>query len=66
VAEVALHLRCQVGTGALAVEVNDADIAQLRRSSNQRIEQDRWRRGGAVKIDLVPGADAGDRLLGAD
>jgi hypothetical protein len=66
VPEVAGHLRCKVRTGALAVEVDDADIAQLRRSSNQRIEQDRWRRSGAVKVDLFPGADAGDRFLGAD
>ena len=40
VSEVAGHLGCQVGTRALAMQVNDADVAELRRALNKRIEQD--------------------------
>ena len=60
------HLRRQVRTGPLAMEVDDADIAELRRPSHERGEEDRRRRRGTVKVDLVTGADAGDRILGAD
>ena len=63
--EVPRHLRREVRPGPLAVEVDDADVAQLGRARDERVEQDRRRRRGAVEVELLAGADAGDGLRGA-
>jgi len=55
-----------MGTGPLAVEMDDADIVKLRRSGDERIEQDRRGRRGTMQVDLVTGADTGDSLSGTD
>jgi hypothetical protein len=48
--------------GAFRVEVDDADVVQLRGSIDQRLEQDRRGRGGAMEIDAVAGSDDGGGL----
>ena len=47
VPEDAAHLRREVRPRTLDVEMDDADVAQLRRARDQRVEQDRRRRRGA-------------------
>lgn len=64
VLEVAGHLGRQVWTRPFAMEVDDADITELRRPSDDRVQQHRGRRRGTVEVDLVSRLDAGDRLLG--
>ena len=63
VAEVWRHLGRKVRTGSLAMEVDDADLGQLRRPRHERVEQDGRRRGGALEIELLARPDAGDRLV---
>src|SRR6185369_11816707 len=62
VAEVARHGRREMGTRTLAVKVDDADVVQVGGALHERVEQDLWGRGGAVDIDLITAADAGDGL----
>ena len=64
-AEVARHLGRQVRPRSLDVEVDDADVAQLRGAIDQRLEHDRGRRRRAMDIELIAGGDPGDRFLGA-
>ena len=65
-AEVRRHLGRQVRPGPLAVEVDDADVAELRRPRDERVEEDRRRRRRALEVDLLAGRDAGDGLGGGD
>ena len=60
--EVAGHLRRQVRPRSLGVEVDDADVAQLRGAIDQRLEQDRRRRGRAVQVDALTGLDDAGRV----
>ena len=55
VAEVGRHLGRQVRAGALAVEVDHAHVAELRRPRHERVEEDRRRRRGALDVDLLAG-----------
>ena len=52
------------GPGSLRVEVDDRDVAQLRRPRDERVEQDLRGRGRALDVDLVAGPDPGDGFLG--
>ena len=60
--EVAGHLGRQVRPRALRVEVDDADVAQLLGAIDQRLEQDRRRRGRAVQVDALTGLDDAGRV----
>ena len=66
VPDVAGHLRSQVRPRTLDVQMHDADVGQVLRLRplDQRVEEDRRRRGGAVNIDLVTAADRRRGLLG--
>ena len=66
VAKVRRHVRGQVRTRPLDVEVDDADIVQLRRPRDECVEQHRWRGRGAMNVDLVARPDALDGLGGSD
>src|SRR6187551_1494403 len=48
------------------MEVNDADVAELARSSRERLQQLRRRCRAAMNEDLLAGADAGNCLIRAD
>ena len=48
------------------MEVDDTDVMEFRRSIDERIEQDGRGRRGTVEVDLIPGGDRIDGLLGAD
>ena len=61
-AEVPGHLRGEVRTGPLDVEMHHPDVVQLGSARHQRIEQHGRRRGRAVDVDLVAGAHGGDGL----
>ena len=37
--EMALHLRCEVRTGALRVEVDDRHVVEIGSAGNERVEQ---------------------------
>ena len=56
----------EVRTRTLDVEVDHADVLQLGGARDERVEQDRRRRGRAMEVDLLPGPDAGDGLGGGD
>ena len=64
VAEMAGHLGRKVWRGSLRVEVEDADVLELRSAFDQRVEQDRWGGRSTVDEELLPGADDGNRLSG--
>jgi hypothetical protein len=53
-------------SGTLAMEVDYADIVDLRGPFDQRLEEHFWRCGGAVEIDLVAAPDPGDGFGWAD
>ena len=55
--EVARHLGRQVRARALGVEVDDPDVAELRRPGDERLEQHRRRGRRAVDVDAIPGPD---------
>ena len=65
-AEGGRHLRLQVRGRSLDVEVDEADIAELARSSRERLQQHRRRCRAAMDEDLLAGADACNGLIGAD
>ena len=54
VAEIPRHRRREVRPRPLDVEVDDTDRLELRGTSDEGVEQDRWRRRRAVDVDLVP------------
>ena len=54
--------RC--GPGPFEVEVDDADVAQLRGARDERVEEDGGRRRRHLDVDLVPGLDPGDGFFG--
>src|SRR4051812_35673005 len=60
--EMPLHPRREVGTRPLDMQVDDRHVVELVGARHEGIEQDRWRRGRAVQIDLVAGVDGGRRL----
>ena len=66
VAEMRRHLGRQVRPGSLGVEVDHADVVQVRRPGHERVEQDRGHGRGALEVDLVARADVGDGLRGLD
>jgi GNAT superfamily N-acetyltransferase len=66
VAEVALHLRGEVRPGSLDMEMDDAHPLELRRASDERIEQHRRRGRSAVDVDLIARLDACDGPGSAD
>ena len=61
-AEVAGHLRGEVRTGPLDVEMHHPDVVQLGCTRHQGVEQHGRGRRRAVDVDLVAGAHGGDRL----
>ena len=56
--------RGEMRARSLAVQVDDADVSQLGRARDQGVEQHGGRRAGAVEVDRLAGADAGDGLVG--
>ena len=66
VPEVALHLRREVRTGTLGVEVDHGHVVEVGGAGNQRVEEHRRRRGRAMDVDAITGADDGDGFLGRD
>src|SRR3954465_13574927 len=60
--EMPLHLRREVGTRSLDVQMDDRHVVELVGARHQGIEQDGWGRGRAVQVDLVTGLDDGRRL----
>ena len=56
------HRRGEVRAWSLHVQVDHADVAQLGRPGDERVEQDGRDRGGGLDVELVPRADAGDGL----
>ena len=62
VAEVAGHLRREMGTRPLDVEVDDVHVPQLGGARHEGFEQGRRRSGRALDVDPVTGADTGDGL----
>ena len=60
--EMALHPGREVRPRALGVQVDDADVVQLRGPVDQRLEQDRRRGGRAMEVDAVAGSDDGGGL----
>ena len=65
-AEAGRHLRLQMRRRSLDVEVDEADVAELPRSSRERVQQHRRRCRAAMNEDLLAGADACNGLIGAD
>ena len=51
--EVGRHLRREMGAGALAMEVDDADGLELRRSRDERVEEHGWSGRRALEVQLV-------------
>ena len=66
VEEVAGHLGREVRSGALDVEVDDLDVLELGRARDECLEQHLGYRRGAMDVDLLAGAYAGDGLLGGN
>ena len=66
VSEVRRHLGREMGARSLAMEMDDPDVAQLRGSRDERIEQDRRRGRCPVQVDLLAGLDVGNGFLGSD
>ena len=64
--EVASHLGCQMRSRSLRVEVDDADVVQLGGAVDQRLEDDRWRRGRAMQVDALTGLDDAGRVARGD
>ncbi len=60
--EVARHLGRQVWPRSLGVQVDDADVVQLWSAIDQRLQQDRRRRGRTVQIDALTGLDDAGRV----
>ena len=65
VAEVAGHLGRQVRPRSFGVQVHDLDVPEVRGSCNECVKQHGRRRCGALEIDALAGADAGNGFLGA-
>ena len=61
-AEVSRHVRCQVRAGALRVEVDHPDVAELGGAGHEGIEEDRRSCRRAVDVDLLAARDACDGL----
>ncbi len=59
-AEVGCHLRGEMRAGPLAVEVDDAHVAELLRARDERVEENRRRCRGTLEVDLLAGRDADD------
>jgi hypothetical protein len=51
--EMAGHRRRQMRPRAFGVQVHDADIFELGCSGDEGVEEHRWRRGGAVDLQLL-------------
>ena len=66
VAEVRGHLGREMRAGAFAMEMDDADVPELRGAGDQRVEQDGRRGRRAVDVDLLAGLDSRDGLCGGD
>ena len=66
VPEMSGHLGCEVRPRTLDVEMDDANVPQLRGARDQRIQQDGGRRRGTVEVDGLVRPDAGDGLGGRD
>ncbi len=64
--KVRRHIRGQVWARPFDVQVDDADIVQLRRPRDECVEQHRRSGRGAMNIDLVTRTDALDSLGGSD
>ena len=62
VPEMWCHLGRKMRPGPLAMEVDDADVGELRRSRHEGVEQDRRRRRRTLQVELLPGRDPGDGL----
>ena len=65
-AEALGHLRRQVRRGPLGVDVNHADVTQLRGARDEGVQEHRRRRRPAMHEHLLPGTDARDGFLGGD
>ncbi len=53
VPEVRCHLGRQMRAWPLAMQMNNPNIAQLRRPGHQGVQEDGWRGSGAMEIDLL-------------
>ena len=61
--EMAVHGRREVGSRALGMQMHDGHIAQVGRSGDQAVEQDRRGRRRAMEVQPLSGADARSCVL---